>query len=95
MLESGVDKICQVANLLAVSGETNKLVIAYAKPKTKCAMASHRTHTIVRPRDGLTTPYPMHTISSRKKENELRKAFRTATITRRALAPTFEPFLFK
>lgn len=72
-----------------------RLVMAYTRPKMKCAIANHRTYIMVRPRVGFTTPYPMHTMSSRKKENEFLTAFKMPTRTSKTLDPTFEPFRFK
>ena len=50
---------------------------------------------MVRPRVGFTTPYPMQTMRSRKKENELRAAFRMATTISSTLEPMFDPFLLR
>lgn len=61
----------------------------------KWAIAKYRTYVMVFPSEGLTTPYPMHTIKSRKKEKELRKAFRTATMISKTRAPMLEPLALR
>jgi len=38
-----------------------------------------------------TTPYPMHTMSSKKNENEFLMAFKIATTIIKTLAPVLDP----
>ena len=67
-----------IFSLLQMIKET--IEVAHITPKTKWMIASSRARSITLPKLGRTTPYPMQTIKSMKKEILFRPALSMATV---------------